>query len=133
MKRVYRLVMTLFVFGFLTSCTEKGKMQVDRVEPAEGITAGGDKIHIIGGGSQNKFLCQLTANATGLQVIAGPAEGTAIGNLLVQAMGLGYVSSLSEIREIVRNSCETVVFQPVDTDKWDGVWDRFVKIVTSDK
>jgi len=92
-----------------------------------------DKIHIIGGGSQNKFLCQLTANATGLQVIAGPAEGTAIGNLLVQAMGLGYVSSLSEIREIVRNSCETVVFQPVDTDKWDGVWDRFVKIVTSDK
>jgi len=52
MKRVYRLVMTLFVFGFLTSCTEKGKMHVDRVEPAEGITAGGDKIHIIGGGFQ---------------------------------------------------------------------------------
>ena len=89
-----------------------------------------DKIHIIGGGSQNKFLCQLTANATGLQVIAGPAEGTAIGNLLVQAMGLGYVKSLSEIREIVSNSCETEVFLPADTDKWDNVYDRFVSIVT---
>jgi hypothetical protein len=52
MKRVYRLVMTLFVFGLLTSCTETGKMHVDRVEPAEGITAGGDKVHIIGGGFQ---------------------------------------------------------------------------------
>jgi rhamnulokinase len=92
-----------------------------------------DKIHIIGGGSQNKFLCQLTSNATGLQVIAGPAEGTAIGNLLVQAMGMGYISSLSEIREIVKNSCETEVFRPVDTDKWNKVYDRFVKIVTSDK
>jgi rhamnulokinase len=90
-----------------------------------------DKIHIIGGGSQNKFLCQLTADATGLQVIAGPAESTAIGNLLVQAMGLGYVKSLSEIREIARNSCETEVFQPADTDKWDKVYDRFVKIISS--
>jgi rhamnulokinase len=92
-----------------------------------------DKIHIIGGGSQNKFLCQLTANATGLEVIAGPAEGTAIGNLLVQAMALGVVNSLTEIREIVKNSCETEVFRPVNTDQWDKVWDRFVNIVTSDK
>jgi rhamnulokinase len=89
-----------------------------------------DKIHIIGGGSQNKFLCQLTADATGLQVIAGPAESTAIGNLLVQAMGSGYVKSLSEIREIAKNSCETEVFRPVGTDKWDKVYDRFVNIVT---
>ncbi|MBN1415321.1 MAG: rhamnulokinase [Bacteroidales bacterium] len=92
-----------------------------------------DRIHIIGGGSQNKFLCQLAANATGLQVTAGPAEGTAIGNLLVQALGLGYVKSLGEIREIVKNSCETEVYKPVDTDKWDGVYDRFLKIVTSEK
>jgi rhamnulokinase len=92
-----------------------------------------DKIHIIGGGSQNKFLCQLTADATGLQVIAGPAESTAVGNLLVQAMGLGYVRSLSEIREIAGNSCETEVFQPSGTDKWDKVYDRFVRIVQETK
>jgi rhamnulokinase len=91
------------------------------------------KIHIIGGGSQNKFLCQLTANATGLEVIAGPAEGTAIGNLLVQAMAMGYISSLPELRRIVKNSCETEVFHPVNTDKWEREYERFLKIVTSDE
>jgi hypothetical protein len=52
MKRVYRLVMTLFVLGLLASCDEKGKIHVDRVEPAEGISAGGDHVNIIGGGFQ---------------------------------------------------------------------------------
>ncbi len=52
MKRVYRLVMTLFVFGSLTSCTETGKIRVDRVEPPQGITAGGDHINIVGSGFQ---------------------------------------------------------------------------------
>jgi rhamnulokinase len=84
-----------------------------------------DRIHVIGGGSQNKLLCQLTANATGLPVVAGPAEGTAIGNLLVQAMGMGYIGSLREIREIVINSCETVVYNPVDTASWDKAYGRF--------
>jgi hypothetical protein len=52
MKRVYRLVTTLFVFALLASCNETGKMRVDRVEPAEGITAGGDHVNIIGAGFQ---------------------------------------------------------------------------------
>jgi hypothetical protein len=52
MKRVYRLVTTLFVFGLLASCNETGKIRVDRVEPVEGISAGGDHVNIIGGGFQ---------------------------------------------------------------------------------
>jgi hypothetical protein len=52
MKRVYRLVMTLFVLGLLTSCTEGGKIRVDRVDPPQGITAGGERIHILGSGFQ---------------------------------------------------------------------------------
>jgi hypothetical protein len=52
MKRVYRLVTILFVLGFLTSCDEKGKIRVDRVEPPQGITGGGDKVNIIGAGFQ---------------------------------------------------------------------------------
>ena len=71
-----------------------------------------EKLHVIGGGSKNAYLCQLTANATGIPVIAGPAEGTAMGNLLVQAMALGHISSLADIRKVVRNSVETQTYLP---------------------
>ena len=71
-----------------------------------------EKLHVIGGGSKNEYLCQLTANAIGMPVVAGPAEGTAMGNLLVQAMALGHLKSLAEIREVVRNSVETKTFLP---------------------
>ena len=63
-----------------------------------------DVIHIVGGGSKNKLLNSLVVKATGRRVIAGPVEGTAIGNLLVQALGAGDIGSLAEARVIVRNS-----------------------------
>jgi len=71
-----------------------------------------DPIHIVGGGTQNKLLCQLTADATGRTVIAGPIEATAIGNVLVQAMGVGLIADLDEARQIVRNSSDLVQYQP---------------------
>jgi rhamnulokinase len=61
-------------------------------------------IHIVGGGSQNRLLNQLAANITGRVVIAGPVEATAIGNVLIQAMGAGVVRDLGEAREIVGRS-----------------------------
>lgn len=88
-----------------------------------------EKIHIIGGGSQNELLCQFTANATGLPVVAGPAEGTAIGNIMVQSMGLGHVRSLSEIRQIIRNSFEFKSYEPQNFEAWDKAYDRFRKLV----
>jgi rhamnulokinase len=88
-----------------------------------------EKIHVIGGGSQNELLCQFTANATGLPVVAGPAEGTAIGNIMVQAMGLGHVKSLSEIRHTIRNSFEFKSYRPENFDAWDKAYYRFKKLV----
>ena len=88
-----------------------------------------EKIHIIGGGSQNELLCQFTANATGLPVVAGPAEGTAIGNIMVQAMGLGHVKSLAEIRQIIRNSLEFKSYRPQNFDAWDKAYERFRRLV----
>ena len=67
-------------------------------------------IHIVGGGSQNKLLNRLVAQATKRTVIAGPVECTAIGNVLVQAMGSGEVSSLAAARQIVRDSFPVEVF-----------------------
>jgi rhamnulokinase len=69
-------------------------------------------IHIIGGGSRNTLLNQLTANVTGRTVVAGPAEATAAGNALTQAMGTGHIASLEELRDVVRNSFEVEEFRP---------------------
>jgi rhamnulokinase len=88
-----------------------------------------DVIHIIGGGANNHFLNQLTADATGLRVIAGPTEATAIGNILIQAKALGYVSSLNEIRQIVANSFELVQFIPSAELDWDEAYNRYLRIM----
>lgn len=69
-------------------------------------------IHIIGGGSRNALLNQLTANVTGRRVVAGPAEATAAGNALTQAMGTGNIGSLEELRAVIRNSFEVDEFTP---------------------
>lgn len=68
-------------------------------------------IHMVGGGIQNKLLCQLTADATGKDVIAGPVEASAIGNILVQLTALGAVDS-AEVRRVAARSCSTLRYQP---------------------
>jgi len=82
-------------------------------------------VHIVGGGCQNKLLCQLTADATGLPVIAGPVEAAAIGNLMVQAIAGGHVKSLAEAREIVRRSFEPAQYEPHNDADWDAAFERF--------
>ena len=86
-------------------------------------------VHVVGGGSQNALLCQLTADAAGLPVVAGPVEATAVGNVLVQAFARGEVGSLGEIRAVVRRSFETKTYEPGDTQDWAGLRERFSRIV----
>ncbi len=84
-----------------------------------------EKIHIIGGGANNELLCQYAANATNLPVYAGPAEATAIGNIMMQAKALGAVSSLEKIREIIFQSFETKIYYPQDAELWNAHYKRF--------
>ena len=70
------------------------------------------QLHVIGGGSQNRLLNQLTANAIGRPVVAGPSEATAIGNCMVQAKAAGCVKDRWEIRRIVRDSFSLETYQP---------------------
>jgi len=84
-----------------------------------------EQIRIIGGGSKNRLLNQLTADATGRRVLAGPSEAAALGNVAIQILATGGASSLQEVRAIVDRSFPTEVFDPVDTDKWDQHSDRF--------
>jgi rhamnulokinase len=83
-------------------------------------------IHIVGGGSQNTLLCQLTADACNRTVLAGPVEATAIGNVLVQAMGLGLLGSLADAREVVRQSFEVRTYEPRNADAWQAPYARFL-------
>ena len=87
-----------------------------------------EKIHIIGGGANNRFLNQLTADATKLKVIAGPTEATATGNILVQAKAMGVLKSLDEMREVVRSSFEVEEFSPNPDLDWDMAYQKFRSI-----
>jgi rhamnulokinase len=90
-------------------------------------------IHIIGGGSQNRLLNQFTADATQRTVLTGPVEATAIGNVMVQALALGYVSSHAELREVVRRSFEMQIYEPQPSTAWDEAYGRYLKIVEQAK
>jgi rhamnulokinase len=87
------------------------------------------KIHIIGGGANNELLCQYSANALGIPVVAGPTEATAIGNIMIQAKAMQRVSSIQEIRAMVKNSFETKNFVPIGTEVWVSQMDRFRNIL----
>lgn len=88
-----------------------------------------ETIHIVGGGSQNTLLCQLTADACNRQVLAGPVEATAIGNVLVQAIGLGLLGALADAREVVQRSFEVRAFSPQNPQRWQEPYERFLRIL----
>jgi len=85
------------------------------------------KIHIIGGGTKNELLCQYTANATRLKVIAGPTEGAALGNILVQAYASGDLNGIEEIRRVASESVETKTYFPEDTELWADAFNQWMK------
>lgn len=95
--------------------------------------AGADppEVHVVGGGARNELLCQWTADATGLPVLAGPAEATAVGNLLVQALALGEVASLEEVREVVRSSFAPTLYEPREKEAWEEGRGRFERIAAA--
>ncbi|MGI5849380.1 MAG: FGGY-family carbohydrate kinase [Christensenellales bacterium] len=86
-------------------------------------------LHIVGGGSKNRLLNQMTANAVGRPVVAGPSEATAVGNLMVQAMAMGEVRDLSEMREVVLNSFDVERYEPIETGRWTDAHEKYKKII----
>ena len=86
-------------------------------------------LHIIGGGSLNKYLNQFTADACGVEVLAGPQECTAIGNIMLQAKAMGLVQDIWEMRGIIANSVDMVAYHPSgDKAAWDKAYERYLEI-----
>lgn len=99
----------------------------------EEITGGRSPvIHVIGGGSLNRVLNQMTADSTGAQVVAGPVEATALGNAVVQFVSLGELRGVSEAREVLSESLELQVYSPGETGDWDEVYLRFMNLLEAD-
>lgn len=88
-----------------------------------------DTIHIVGGGTRNRLLCQMAANACNRRVIAGPVEATAIGNVMMQAVAAGEVPSVSAARQIIKNSFEVHEYTPRRPEIWDYAYERFQRLV----
>lgn len=86
-------------------------------------------IHVIGGGTKDGLLCQMTANSCDRTVKAGPIEATVMGNVAVQLMSNGSVKNIGQARKIVADSSELKTFEPKDTDKWAGAYEDFLKVV----
>ena len=87
-----------------------------------------DTLHIIGGGSLNKYLNQFTANATGATVLAGPQECTAIGNIMLQAKAAHLVKDTWEMRRIIANSIHLVKYEPQDQETWNQAYNKYIRI-----
>ena len=88
-----------------------------------------ETIHIVGGGTQNRQLCQAAADACGRRVVAGPIEATAIGNIMMQAVAAGEVGSIAEAREVIRNSFEVEQYEPKNTTAWDEAYEKFLGVI----
>jgi rhamnulokinase len=87
------------------------------------------EVHVVGGGARNRLLCQCTADATGLPVLAGPEEATVVGNLLGQAIALGELASLADARTVVRESFEPTLYEPTRPAEWAQAYARFEEIL----
>lgn len=89
-------------------------------------------IYMAGGGTKDRFLCQMTASAANRKVIAGPAEATALGNAAVQLIALGCIPNLSQARRIVRNSFEPDIYLPENHNLWKQNFEKFRQLLESE-
>jgi len=102
------------------------KYGLDKLEKLTGKKL--ELLHVVGGGTQNKLLCQWTADAAGIPVVAGPAETTSVGNLLMQLKASGEIETLDEGRAISMNSSIVSNYKPEDKSRWDEEYSRYLKI-----
>ena len=116
-----------FVRTILESLALKYRVVLAQLETLTGGRF--DEIRVVGGGAQNRLLNQFTADATGRTVVAGPIEATALGNIGLQMLAAGAVSSIAEARAVIERSFPVERYVPSNTDRWDAQYRRFVDYV----
>ena len=86
-----------------------------------------ERLHVIGGGTYNQYLMQMAANSLQMPVLTGPVEGTAIGNIMLQAKAAGLVNDIREMRRIISQSIEMKTYLPEDTAEWNKTYNLFTQ------
>jgi rhamnulokinase len=110
----------------LESLALKHAQAVELLGSVSGVAA--TEIHLVGGGARNELLCRWTAAASGLPVVCGPEEATLVGNLLVQALSLGELSSVAEARQVAALSFPSATYEPAATAEWQDARGRFDEV-----
>ncbi|OQB23606.1 MAG: Rhamnulokinase [Firmicutes bacterium ADurb.Bin182] len=105
----------------------KYRWALERLEEIKGEKI--SRFNIVGGGIKNKLLNQMAADATGRQVTTGPVEGACIGNLLMQAVALGELTGIDEVRQVVRDSVKTETYMPERTGAWEDAYDKLLNLL----
>ena len=90
-----------------------------------------ERLHVIGGGSLNPYLMQMTASSLQMPVLTGPVEGTAIGNIMLQAKAAGLVSDIFQMRNIIAQSIEMKTYLPQDAAEWNQAYKRYTDTTTT--
>ena len=111
------------------SLAMKYRQTLDNLEACTGKSY--PAIHVIGGGTKDTLLCQMTASSCARNVIAGPIEATVLGNIAVQLLSCGAIESIEQARKIVKASENTVEYSPVDADAWAEAYERFKKVTAN--
>ena len=115
------------VRSIFVSLACKYRWVLERLEAVTGRDV--RRIHVIGGGARNPLLCRLTADVCGREVLTGPIEATALGNVLVQARAAGELGSLAELREVAAASVEPIAGEPgPDRDAAESTYRRFLDV-----
>jgi rhamnulokinase len=117
---------SVLVRAILTSLACKYRLVLERLEIVTGRSI--DEIVIVGGGVENRLLCQLTADITGREVLAGPRESTALGNVLVQALALGEADDVRALRELGRRSTSLSHYEPASSAHAEETYRRFIDV-----
>ena len=115
------------VRSILLSLACKYRLVLERLERVTGVRV--ERLHVVGGGTRNELLCRLTADLCGVPLLAGSAEATALGNVLIQARAAGMLGgSLAELREVAAASYTSVSYEPGDTSAAAETYDRFLAV-----
>lgn len=88
-----------------------------------------DVLHLLGGGTKDGFLCEMTADSTGIPVIAGPTEATALGNIMLQLIALGEIKNVEEGRALIKASEKVKTYAPSHNNEWDKAFEKYKKII----